>query len=101
MRRPHLIELDYDAHFEPENGINTPKEFTEEIFLWARREQKDVTVLEESMEPVIRLEDQKYVCRLGKPGINRNPIAKALGFKGSSAPMGPMLGYSWVYLYKL
>lgn len=54
-------------YFEPVNPITTKKEFTEELFKYAEREGKDLTVLREGMEPTVLLDGKKYTCMLEMP----------------------------------
>ena len=99
MEKPSLLGLDFALYFEPEEGISTPEEFTAELRRW----RKDVEILEEGMEPKVRLEGKTYVCRLGQPNLTarKNPISRFLNMKGVNTPMGSFLGYKWVYLYEL
>ena len=58
------FDLNYEMFFEPEGGgINTPREFTEELFAWAKREQKEITVLAEGMEPEIELDGKLHLIQ--------------------------------------
>lgn len=98
------MELNYKMFFEPKEGINSPKEFTDELLRWAEHEKKHMVIIEESMEPKIELDDGKtYICKLGDPHITtqNNPIWKALGFKGVNPSIGRYLGYKWVFLYEI
>ncbi len=98
------FDLNYEMFFEPEGGgINTPREFTEELFAWAKREQKEITVLAEGMEPEIELDGKHYVCRLGNPGLagQNNPVRKTLKLPGTESVVGRWLGYKWVFLYEI
>lgn len=78
-----VSNCDYDMYFEPHNPIKTPEEFTKEIMAYFLKENKFVTVLDESMEPRILWDGQQYICRLGEP-LN-----------------GKVFGNKWVYIYKL
>lgn len=102
MKNAGFIPLDFACYFEPESGINSPREFTDELFLWAEREKKNLVILEESMEPVIELDGSRYRCRLADPRAaeQNNPIRKMLFSQGVTHSVGPLLGYKWVYLYK-
>ena len=97
------MDLNFQMFFEPENGINSPQEFSNEILSWANRKKKDIVILEESMEPKIELEQKKYICKLGDPDVasQNNPLWKALGFQGINHSVGRYLGYKWVYLYEI
>ena len=101
MRKAELMDLDYKLHFEPEGGINNPREFTDELLIWARKEDQDLVILEESMEPIVLLEGKQYRCRLGNPNLANGLLGKMPGMKGVRTPAGPFLGYKWVYLYEV
>lgn len=101
MQKAGYMDLNFDSYFEPEGGINSPREFTDELLAWAKREGKDIVILKESMEPVIGMDGQTYICRLGTPNIaaQNNKVWKFMGFKGVNHSVGRFLGYKWVYLY--
>ena len=103
MKNAGFMDLGFAMYFEPENGINTPREFTDELLLWAKNESKNLTILEESMEPTIELDGSQYVCRLAEPGLasQNNPIYKLVSSRGFTHSVGAQLGYKWVYLYKV
>ena len=48
--RKGYFDLNYAMFFEPEGGINTPGEFTEELLAWAKREKRELSVLAEGMD---------------------------------------------------
>ena len=102
MKHAGFVGLDFSLYFEPEEGINSPREFSAELFRWADREQKNLVILEESMEPVIRLDGTEYVCCLADPRVaeQNNRIWKKLCPQGITHAVGPLLGYKWVYLDK-
>lgn len=102
MKNAGFADLNFAMYFEPEAGINTPREFSDELFRWARREHRDLTILEESMEPVISLDGEQYTCRLADPKLatQNNPIWKLACKQGTTHTVGAFLGYKWVYLYK-
>lgn len=98
------MDLNYAMFFEPEDGINTAEEFTNEILSWANREKKDLVILEEGMEPKIELDKKQYICKLGDPEVARqnNPVWKAMmGSRGITHSIGTYMGYKWVYLYEV
>ena len=97
-----FIESDFDLYIEPEEGINSARDFTSELLAWAKKENRDIIINEESMEPLITLDGEKYICKLGDVNatVAKNPIAKALKLKGLNRVVGPQLGYKWIYLYK-
>ena len=102
MKNAGFADLNFAMYFEPEAGINTPGEFTDALLLWAKNEEKDLTILEESMEPEIRLDGVTYICRLADPNLasQNNAIFKLMNQRGFTHSVGPYLGYKWVYLYK-
>ena len=102
MMRSGFVELDFALYFEPEDGINNPREFTAELLRWAEKEHRDLVILEESMEPVVKLDGAEYLCRLADPQVaeQNNPIWKQLCKHGITRSVGPFLGYKWVYLYQ-
>ena len=101
--RKGYFDLNYAMFFEPEGGINTPGEFTEELLAWAKREKRELSVLAEGMEPQICLDGKRYICRLGNPGLagQNNPVRKALKLPGTESVVGRWLGYKWVFLYEI
>lgn len=101
MLKGSYMDLDFEMFFEPESGINTPREFTDELIAWAEKENKELVILEESMEPKIDLNGKVYICKLGTPNVaaQNNALWKRLGFKGTNQSVGKFLGYKWVYLY--
>jgi len=40
MHKASQMDLNFSMYFEPEGGINTPREFTDEIIAWANKEGK-------------------------------------------------------------
>ena len=103
MKHAGFVDLDFVCYFEPESGINTPRQFTSELFRWAETEQRNLVLLEESMEPVVSLDGERYICRLADPQVaqQNHPIWKRFCRYGVTHSVGPFLGYKWVYLYKL
>ena len=93
--RKGYFDLNYAMFFEPEGGINTPGEFTEELLAWAKREKRELSVLAEGMEPQICLDGKRYMA-----GQN-NPVRKALKLPGTESVVGRWLGYKWVFLYEI
>lgn len=95
MKLEDMLPYNYDLYFEPVNPITTAREFTDELVKYFSEENICLTILEESMEPIIELEEQRYICNLGEPfrtcklvKIPINPISARF------------LGYRWVYIYK-
>lgn len=103
MKKAGFIALDFSLYFEPEGGINTPEEFTKELMDWARKEEKHLCILEETMEPIIDLDGEKYVCKLADAEVasQNNPLWKLFCKQGVNHSVGKLLGYKWVYLYKI
>ncbi len=103
MKNAGFVDLNFSLYFEPEEGINTPEEFTSELTAWARREGKQLTILEAAMEPVITLDGETYVCRLADPKVatQKNTLWKTICKQGVTHSVGSFLGYKWVYLYKM
>lgn len=52
------LDNDFVFLIEPETGINTAADFTNELFAWAAKEKKDLVITEESMEPHITMDGQ-------------------------------------------
>jgi len=102
MHKASKMDLNFSMYFEPEGGINTPREFTDEIIAWANKEGKNLVILEESMEPIIKLDDVEYTCKLGVPEVAaQSAIFPKIGLpKGFTPSVGKFLGYKWVYLYE-
>lgn len=102
MKKEGFVDLNFSLYFEPESGINTPEEFTEELTAWAQREEKHLRVLEATMEPVIILDGETYVCKLADPDVasQKNSLWKVFCKQGVTHSVGRFLGYKWVYLYK-
>ena len=102
MENVGLMSLDFSCYFEPDSGIQTPQEFTQEIFAWAAQTKRDVTILKEGMDPVIQMDGKNYICRLAEPSLaqQNNPIWKLACKQGITHSVGKYLGYKWVYLYE-
>lgn len=102
MKNAGFMSLDFACYFEPEGGIRTPQEFTGELVAWAERTKRDMTILEEGMEPIIQLDGKNYICRLAEPSLaeQNNPIWKLACKQGITHSIGKFLGYKWVYLYE-
>ena len=103
MHKSGFMELDFALYFEPENGIRTDRDFTSELLAWARRENRDITILQEGMEPRVEVNGKTYRCQLGDPDLTsqKNPLRKILGLQGTTHSVGKFLGYQWVYLYEV
>ena len=101
MKAAGKADLNFALWFEPENGIRTPREFTDALLAWANREKKDMVILEESMEPMVCIGGKSYLCRLQDPDLQRQKALKFLTKTGYTHSVGPLLGYKWVYLYEI
>lgn len=82
----------YSFFFEPEQPITNPREFTEELIKYSKKNDKIVTIIHEGFEPVVIIDDVKYICMLEPPRMINIPILPA--FYAQS------YGFKWVYLYK-
>ncbi len=85
---PPTIQL----FFEPENPITNKREFTDEIFRHANKNNLSVTILHEGMEPVIWLEGKRYYCMLGVPRMINVPFLPFF--------MASPFAFKWVYFYE-
>lgn len=80
-----------DMWFEPSIPITTAREFTDEIFKYANKENKDITILKEGLEPVISINNEKYFCMLQEPRLLNLPIPLFATHT---------YGFKFVYIYK-
>ena len=103
MGKAGFASLDFAFYMEPEAGIRTPGEFSEELRSWAAKEHRALCVEEESMEPVVTVDGVRFKCRLAEPGLaaQKNRLHKFLHIPGINHALSPFLGYDWVYFYKL
>ena len=90
-----LLPPNHSMYIEPSAPITTPREFTDELVKHFSQQGKSITVQEESMEPVIEVDDVIYVCKLGEPYRAFNPLKVPIR-SGSLS----YLGYQWIYLYR-
>ncbi len=67
--------------FEPKEPINSIKDFSRELLKYKKREGLDLTIVQESMEPIIEIEGRRYVCELGEASLaeTENPFQRAFG----------------------
>ena len=93
--------LAFALYFEPRGGIASARDFTDELLHWAAESGRDVTLLREGMEPLVRVDGAAYLCRLAEPGLatQNNLLWKAFAKTGVEHSVGRTLGYKWVYLY--
>lgn len=82
----------YSFFFEPEQPITNSREFTDELIKYCKKSNKDLTIIHEGMEPIVIVDNIKYICMLEQPRIINIPILPA--FYANS------YGFKWVYLYK-
>lgn len=79
--------------FEPDDPITTKREFTDELIKYANKKNLDLTILKESMEPIIRLDGKTYICMLEMP--------RTLHFPFSIFFVTKTFGFRFVYLYEV
>ena len=96
MNLKKLLSYDYAFYLEPSNPITSSEEFKNELIKSFLQQNKEIIIIEESMEPVISIDGEKYICKLGEPfrawklfKTPINPIA------------GRFLGYKWIYAYHM
>lgn len=67
--------------FEPKEPIESINDFSRELLKYKKREGLDLTIIKESMEPVIEIEGRQYVCHLGDANLaeTENPFQRAFG----------------------
>jgi hypothetical protein len=82
----------YSFYFEPEQPITIDREFTDELIKYCKKENKDLTILHEGMEPVVMIDGQKYICMLEQPRTINIPFLPAFYINS--------YGFKWVYIYK-
>lgn len=90
-----LLPPNHQMYIEPSDPITTPQEFTNELVTHFSQEGKSITVQQESMEPVIEVDGDVYICKLGEPYRAFNPFHAPIR-SGSMS----YLGYQWIYLYR-
>lgn len=83
----------YDIMIEPEEPVNTPREFTMELARWADKEGRHLVILRESMVPLVEVDGQRYMGVLQIPHSGPPFSAWLLSFYA--------LGFRFIYLYKL
>ena len=98
----HMLERNFEFYAEPEAGINTLQELNEELCSWASREHHDLEILTDTMEPEVRVDGVRYICRLGDPDIVpiRGILQKTLGLSMPRHGVGRLHGYQWIYFYR-
>lgn len=82
----------YAFYFEPDDPITTPREFTDELIKYCKKTNKDLTIIHEGMEPIVIIDDVKYVGMLEQPRMINIPILPIFYVNS--------YGFKWVYLYK-
>nr|WP_307993329.1 MerR family transcriptional regulator [uncultured Niameybacter sp.] len=82
----------YSYWFEPNEPIIKREDFTKELCIFADKNGLDLTILRESMEPVILIGEEKYFCMLQTPQI--------LPFPFSIFFASHTYGFRFVYIYK-
>lgn len=82
----------YSYFFEPDQPITTAREFTDELIKYCKKENKDLTIIHEGMEPIVIIDDEKYMGMLEQPRLINIPILPVFYVNS--------YGFKWVYLYK-
>jgi hypothetical protein len=82
----------YSFYFEPDQPITNDREFTDELVKYCKKNNKDLTIIHEGMEPIVEIDNEKYVCMLEQPKMLNIPILP-LFFVNS-------YGFKCVYIYK-
>lgn len=67
--------------FEPKSSIETKEDFSRELLYYKKKEHLDLTILEESMEPIVNIDGVTYQCELAKARLDQteNPFQRAFG----------------------
>lgn len=82
----------YSFYFEPKQPITNHREFTDELIKYCKKENKDLTIIHEGMEPIVIIDDKKYVAMLEQPRMLDIPILPVFYVNS--------YGFKWVYIYK-
>lgn len=82
----------YSFYFEPNEPITTPREFTDELIAYGKREKKDLCITHEGMEPVVLIDGKKYLCILEQPRMVNTPVVPIF--------VSNTYGFKWVYIYE-
>ena len=82
----------YTFKFEPNDPITTPREFTDELIRYCDEKDMNLVINHEGMEPVVTIDNIKYIAMLEQPKMIDIPILPIHFTHG--------YGYEWVYLYK-
>jgi len=82
----------YEFYFEPDQPITNLREFTDELIKYCNKNNKDLTIIHEGMEPIVIIDDIKYICMLEQPRMINVPILPAFYVNS--------YGFKWVYIYK-
>lgn len=67
--------------FEPKDEILTVKDFSRELLKYKKRAALDLTIVEESMKPIVLIDGTQYNCELGEANLEEteNPFQRAFG----------------------
>lgn len=79
------------GYFEPDEPITNSKEFTNELIKYCNKNNKDLTIIHEGMEPVVIIDGAKYLCMLEQPRMIDIPILPAFYVQS--------YGFKFVYFY--
>ena len=82
----------YTFKFEPSKPITIPREFTDELIRYCDENNLNLVINHEGMEPVVTIDNIKYIAMLEQPKMIDIPILP-IHFTHS-------YGYERVYLYK-
>ena len=82
----------YSFWFEPNEPVLNKRDFTEELCRYADANNLDLTIIRESMEPVVKINGEKYFCMLETPRMFRFPFS--IFFVPNT------YGFRFAYIYK-
>lgn len=82
----------YVYKFEPDNPIINPHDFTNELIKYCERNNKKLYINHEGMEPIVTIDNIKYIGMLEQPKMIDIPILPMFYTQS--------YGFKWVYLYE-
>lgn len=94
-----FMRLRHTYWFEPEQPILNKGEFLVELFKFADREGKEIKILHEGMEPIVEIEQKKYVAMLESPHAVTLPGPLWI-LQGFFVICQYTYGFKFVYLYE-
>lgn len=83
----------FTAWFEPDEPIMNSRDFTNELLKYSNENNIDLTIIKESMEPMVMLDGVKHVAMLEPPRMINIPFLP--GFYSARS-----YGFKFVYLYR-